>query len=282
VNSTLIAALAYAERGWPTFPCKPWPDKGPFTRHGFKDATCDPAQLRAWWSHWPTALIGVPTGAAIGLSVLDIDIKHNGFATFADDFGFATWPSTPTTHTPSGGAHLWFADSDCRIGNTTGKRGRGIGVGLDWRGTGGYVCVPPAGGYVWDPQLNFATVAPLPVPPKLLPRDPAPTVAAVRAVKPATGLSPYAEAALDSACRRILGAPDGEQHDTVRNESIAIGTLAGAGAIPAGFARDALLWAASRMPSYDPRRPWRQRDIERQVNESFDYGLARPRGDKNV
>lgn len=281
MNAALIAALAYAERGWPVFPCKPWPDKGPLTRHGLKDATCDRAQICAWWSRQPEALIAVPTGAAIGLSVFDIDIKHNGFDTFADTLGFSLWPATPTAITPSGGAHLWFADLNGRIHNTVGERGRGVGIGCDWRGTGGYVCIPPIGRYAWDPHLNFSTITPLSIPPELLPREPQPA-AATRPMRPATGLAPYAEAALDSACRRILGAPDGEQHDTLRNECISIGTLAGAGAIPAGLARDALLWAASRTPTFDPRRPWRPHEIERQVNDLFDYGLARPRGDKHA
>jgi len=42
----LEAALGYARRGWPVFPCKP--DKAPYTPHGFKDATTDPAAIRQW------------------------------------------------------------------------------------------------------------------------------------------------------------------------------------------------------------------------------------------
>jgi hypothetical protein len=45
-------------------------------------------------------------------------------------------------------------------------------------------------------------------------------------------LSPYAaEAALDSACYVIIGAPNGEQECTLVAECFSIGTLAGAGAI---------------------------------------------------
>jgi hypothetical protein len=45
-KALLQAALEYAHRGWPVFPC----DKGkrPLTKHGFKDATTDENQIRAW------------------------------------------------------------------------------------------------------------------------------------------------------------------------------------------------------------------------------------------
>jgi hypothetical protein len=96
-------------------------------------------------------------------------------------------------------------------------------------------------------------------------------------VRPATGLSPYAEAALDGACRRILAAADGEQEQTLNGEAFSIGTLAGAGAIPADFARRVLLWAARQIPDYDHRHPWRAREIKRKVGCAFADGLRHPR-----
>jgi FAD/FMN-containing dehydrogenase len=61
-------------------------------------------------------------------------------------------------------------------------------------------------------------------------------------------------------------------------ECFAIGGLVGAGAVPAGLARDALLWAARQMPAHDPRRPWTEAELQKQVNQSFDYGRSHPRG----
>jgi hypothetical protein len=53
------------------------------------------------------------------------------------------------------------------------------------------------------------------------------------------------------------GAPAGAQERTLNAESFAIGTRAGAGAIPADFARRTLVWAAHHIPDHDRARPWR-------------------------
>ena len=71
-SDVLPAALAYAAHGWPVFPCNHI-DKKPLTRHSFKDASVDPDQIRAWWKHYPEAMIGVPTGASTGIVILDVD-----------------------------------------------------------------------------------------------------------------------------------------------------------------------------------------------------------------
>ena len=55
------------------FPCKV-DDKAPYTKHGFLDATTDPARIRYWWRRWPDALIGVPTGRRF--VVIDVDLQH--------------------------------------------------------------------------------------------------------------------------------------------------------------------------------------------------------------
>jgi hypothetical protein len=101
-------------------------------------------------------------------------------------------------------------------------------------------------------------------------------------VRPVKGLSPYAEAALDKAGRAILAAPAGSQEATLNGECFAIGTLAGAGGVPAGFARDVLQLAASRIVSYDPRRPWRASELRAKVDSAFDAGLRNPRGGRHA
>lgn len=280
-GAALDWALRYATRGWPVFPCRSRGErrKQPLLQHGLHDASADPALIRKWWARWPDALIGLPTGMPIGAVVLDVDVKRpeaNGYDTLAD-LGFAVLSNTPMAHTASSGLHLYFAVPNGGLRNTGGDRGRGIGPGLDWRGDGGYVIAPsPGSGYSWDPHWNFQTVAPAPIPTALLPREPD-RIASVAAVRPAVGLSPYATAALDNACRRIIAAPDGQQEETLHVECFGIGTLAGAEAIPADFARRTLQWAARQLRSHDPHRPWRVHEIELKVMRSFERGVQTPR-----
>jgi hypothetical protein len=278
----LGAAIAYAARGWPVFPCNPEEGpqhKRPLTERGFHDASVAPVVINRWWGRWFAALIGVPTGAAIGAVVLDVDVKRPetyGYDTLAD-LGYAILPDTPMAHTASGGLHLYFSRPPRGLRNTGGARGRGIGPGLDWRGDGGYVIVPsPGSGYSWDPHWNFETMPLAEVPATLLPRE-VEREGVAEPVKPEAGLSRYAEAALDAACRRIITAPFGEQETTINGEAFAIGTLAGANGIPAGFARRALIWAATGVPSYDTRRRWQAGELTRKVERAFADGMRHPR-----
>jgi hypothetical protein len=276
----VAAARRYAEHGFPVFPCIPdgVHRKCPLTKAGFHDATTDPSQIEEWWRRWPRALVGTPTGHRS--VVLDIDVKRpeaNGFDTLAE-LGFATLPDAPMAHTASGGLHIHFETPEPAIRNTAGKRGCGIGPGLDWRGVGGYVILPsPGSGYRWDPAKNFRTTPSVPVPDALRPREPE-RPATSRPVPPSNGLSRYAEAALDGACRAIVSACAGEQEITLHRECFSIGTLAAAGAIPESFAFQVLLFAARSMPSYDHRRPWHPAEVARKVDRSFTAGLAHPRG----
>jgi hypothetical protein len=281
-RSPLDTPLDYAGRRRAVFPCH-WQGerrKRPLIEGGLHSATCDTAIIIAWWARWPEALIGVPTGRPTGFVVLDIDVKDeqaNGYDTL-EKLGVASLPDTPIVYTASGGLHLYFAPpKDVEIRNTAGRRGRGIGPGLDWRGEGGYVIVPsPDSGYSWDPHWILDSAPLASVPAVLLPREPKRS-GSTQPVRPTEGLSPYAEGALDSACRRIIAAPRGQQEITLHAECFSIGTLAGAGGIPVNFAHRTLLWAARQIPDHDPRRPWRSAEIERKVERAFAEGIRRRR-----
>ena len=47
---------------------------------------------------------------------------------------------------------------------------------------------------------------------------------------------------------QIIATPNGEQEATIHGEAFAIGTLAGAGGIPADFAGGMLLWSGAPDP----------------------------------
>jgi hypothetical protein len=155
------AALALAALGKPVFPCWNTPDdedrhKTPMTPHGFKDATTDPAKIKRWWRKSPNALIGMPTGDTSGIAVLDLDIKKgkDGYTAVPD------WKSRSPViaKTGSGGAHLYFNAAGAP-NSTQGTLTSGIAPGVDTRGTGGYVIVPPSPGYSW---LNGSDLSQLP------------------------------------------------------------------------------------------------------------------------
>ena len=74
------AAVAYANLGWPVFPCEPDGKRpvGSLVPHGFKDATTDLATVYQWWTSEPEANIATPTGAVSDHDVLDIDVRRDG------------------------------------------------------------------------------------------------------------------------------------------------------------------------------------------------------------
>jgi putative DNA primase/helicase len=147
----LDAALAFAARGWPVFPCHA-NDKRPLVGESSPDAgdaglyraTCDVDTITAWWKKWPQAMIGVPTGAPIGAFVIDIDPKDGGtvdqvLASIEAAIG-EPLPDCPRVQTPRGGLHLYLAmPAGVEIGNRA-----NVIPHVDVRGTGGYVIVPPS------------------------------------------------------------------------------------------------------------------------------------------
>lgn len=177
-------ALVYARRGWPVFPCNP-KTKRPLVKGaeagagGVKLATTDAAQIEAWWKKWPKAMVGLATGAAAGVFVIDIDAgtdEKTGEVYEARDLlrrleaelGDAL-PETWRVKTPRGGWHLYFRHPGEPVGNRAGLLGKGSRI--DVRGDGGYVILPPSQRpdgetYVWQAKPagadSLAGAAPLP------------------------------------------------------------------------------------------------------------------------
>nr|MBA2413636.1 bifunctional DNA primase/polymerase [Burkholderiaceae bacterium] len=126
-----------------------------------KDASTDPDVVRAWWGRWPTAQIGLATGPGSRLWVLDSDVKNGVNGEQELDRLTATHgclPECPTVRTPTGGWHRYFAyPTDIAIRNSASR----IAPGLDVRGDGGYVILPPSTGYEW---AEFDDLVPPPAP----------------------------------------------------------------------------------------------------------------------
>ena len=135
-------AARFAAAGVPIFPCKP-AEKRPLTEHGFRDATSDDRQIARWWSRWPEANIGMPTGRASAVEVVDIDVhgRVRGFAAFelARREGLVDrWQAL--VKTASGGMHAYYPADPDRVQASW----QAASAGIDFRGEGGYVIVPPS------------------------------------------------------------------------------------------------------------------------------------------
>ena len=137
MSELLEAALHYAEQGLLMFPLR---GKKPFTEHGCKDAATDPKIIRAWWSKWPDANIGLPTGTRTGIVVVDVDGETGERSIAALLRAHGPLPETRESQTGRG-RHLFFRANDPEIRNDVGKK---LGRGLDVRAEGGYVVLPPS------------------------------------------------------------------------------------------------------------------------------------------
>lgn len=159
-----IAAKEYAAKGLPVFPCGL--NKKPLTKHGFQDASTDPAQIETWGSKHPDANIGMPTGSITGRVVVDLDLDpekgKDGPAEMAKlEAIHGSLPPTRTMGTPRGGRHLYFA---LPAGVTIRSRTDHPAPGIDIRAEGGYVLVPPSrterGAYTVERKGTLADLPP--------------------------------------------------------------------------------------------------------------------------
>jgi hypothetical protein len=127
-----LAALTYAERGWPVLPLVPH-KKNPLTTNGLLDSSVDPAKINDWWRRWPNANIGLRTG--VTFCVLDID-GDEGRASLVAAAGPEWNHSGPVSRTGRGEHWLYLPS------NTQNRAG--LLPKLDWRGTNGYIVAPPS------------------------------------------------------------------------------------------------------------------------------------------
>lgn len=229
-NSLLDAALDYAGYGWPVFPLRPR-TKTPITDHGVKDATTDESQIRAWWKATPNANIGIATGDASGLLVLDLDNAEAVAQAIAHGL-----PAVPCVET-SRGMHVYFrAVPDAR------NRAR-FAPGMDVRATGGYVVAPPSihpDGPVYRWEVHPNNVLTLPDAPAWLVKAVSPQAAPIvrndprhYAQRPLDGADAGAAALLREKVEAVAHATNGTRNDTLNRAAFTLGGLVGAGRLDA-------------------------------------------------
>lgn len=234
-SSPLLAALTLAKAGIPTFPCNN--NKRPTTPHGFKDATTDPTTLTRLFAHPDATLIGMPTGRKTSLIAVDIDPKNGGDQWLKQQ---APWIQPTRTHqTRSGGSHLIFAYPNQPIPNSAGR----VAPGVDVRGDGGYIIIPPSPGYV---ITNHAPPAPLPdwLLHAALHKPPARPPFLNYLANPCINKTSAVTRRLARAYEAVARAPQGQRNTTLNQQTFALTIVAHEGLIPEAEVAELMLLAA--------------------------------------
>jgi len=260
LQTPLELAQHYVALGWPVFPCRSHAEehvdqatgeiitlgeKTPLTPNGFKGATRFPRIIERWWSDWPEAAVGLPTGEKTGFFALDIDNKPggaNGFDWLAEmEAEHGPLPDTARVTSPNGGLHIYFK-------YVVGTRNRGaLGAGVDIRSEGGYVLAAGstmANGrsYKWETDTREIADAPAWLLDLLLPKSaPSHTQYSLSAASN----NAYVDAAVDRELADLAGAPMGTRNNALNDAAFSIGTIVGAGALSEAEAR-ALLQDVAR------------------------------------
>jgi hypothetical protein len=234
----LEAALA---TGLPCFPCGR--NKAPAVpgEGGHKHATADPGALRELWRRYPGPLVGVRTGAASGLSVVDIDGPKHSEALAWLAAHRAQLPRTRSHQTRSGGLHLLFLHAP-GVRNSQGRLAKGV----DTRGEGGAVIWWPAAGCPvvcdappapWPRWLSEALWPPSP------PRTQLPT-------------EPLDQRRFEGVLRKVKFAPESQRNSSLFWGACRLGEAVRRGEITAADASAALVRAAvaAGLPEREARR----------------------------
>jgi putative DNA primase/helicase len=154
-------AAVYLDLGWSIFPVN---GKTPATAHGVKDATADEAQAERWFTNGKVG-VALATGTPSGIWALDIDGKEGERKIERLQGEHGPLPTTLTSRTGNG-FHLLFAlPEGVDVRNSAGK----IAPGIDVRGTGGYVVLPPSphpsgGSYKWVKGRSLSDLKPVEAP----------------------------------------------------------------------------------------------------------------------
>jgi putative DNA primase/helicase len=281
----LEAALDYAARGVPVFPCRA-DNKRPHTQYGFKEASTNATMIQSWWRRWPNAMIACPTGSAIDAWVLNIDDPAAFEATCP-----VSLPATRKSKTGKG-YHLWFRWSEAAPVRNAQRSSKGWPFrdlpGAEVRGEGGYVILPPSWHpigcqYEWAndvpacaapddlmklvrPLASLATDHPLPADVPLTDKLPV-----------AGGDTAYGMAALRAECSRIASAGAGSQEQELNEGSLKIGALVSGGSISFETAAAELISAGLQLASCNLDDPWTREQIERKVGRALRDGMRSPR-----
>jgi len=237
-NSIFDMARALQDQGLAVFPCasnkmpaRPKDQGG----KGFEDATQDPDKLRWLYDRWPGPLIGVRTGEASDLDVLDLDLQHEE----ADE-----WYGSRCVElhhyrmhqTRSGGIHILFRHSP-GLRNSANRIHRHVDV----RAEGGYIIHWPSAGHhilnetapitAWPEWLLEKAFKPEPAP---VPLGPLPKMQTT---------DRYVERAVENAVRNVASMKEGGRNDILNRECFGLMRFVQEGRLSASFVAEVMTMA---------------------------------------
>jgi hypothetical protein len=140
-------------------------------------------------------------------------------------------------------------------------------AGIDIKGDGGFIILPPAPGRFWDPILGPDT--PLTELPAWAIRENTSIVASER-IQSTGSLDAYCEAILRRARKAILEAPPGTHFHTLRRVAYHVAGFCDANGMPASVALDEMERASLELAGGDPKKALRT------AQAAFAAGLRRP------
>lgn len=230
--------------------------------------------------------VACATGAASGFWVLDLDgaEAEEDLAKLVAVHG----PLPETVEQGTGkGRHLCFAwDPAFEVRNSASKIGRGIDV----RGEGGYIVLPPSihpsgRAYAWADGRSPRDRAFAPAPFWLLELvcPPAPAAAEPRPGREGRpqggerlgGTSKFGQATLNTSCAEVAATPAGQQQSKLFGYAAFIGAYVAGGEIDHDQAREALIDAGLRMVAV--KGAWTRKEVESAVVRGMEKGAKHPK-----
>ncbi|MDP1642735.1 MAG: bifunctional DNA primase/polymerase [Phenylobacterium sp.] len=297
------AAQAYARLGIAVFPLREREKKPLAYSTGLLAASTDPDLAAARWAGQASLPVRPPkepgerlpdqilahgrcnvacaTGAVSGFWVLDLDgpDAEEDLAKLVAVHG--ELPETVEQGTGKG-RHLCFAwDPAFEVRNSASKIGRGIDV----RGDGGYIVLPPSihpsgRAYAWTPGRSPRDRAFAAAPSWLLQLvcPPAPAAAEARPARPTerlSGTTKFGQATLNTSCAEVATTPPGQQQSKLFGYAAFIGAYVAGGEIDEGQAREALIDAGLRMVA--AKGAWTRKEVESAVVRGMEKGAKHPK-----
>ena len=261
MTSNLDAALAYARKGYPVFPCSE-NTKIPFKNtNGSKDATTDFDKITEWWSKFPNANIAMLTGSISGLYVVDIDVPASEL--------MPRLPQTWTARTRNGGWHFVYRCTQA-LPNTAKNAKNALASDTDTRGEGGYIIVWPSTmdgkGWTWTNEID-----PVPLPDWIVEKV-RPKAQSLQLQRSTFSMAStkWARKALEVECDDVAKTGEGGRNHNLHRAAFKIGQIMGAGHLSQDIALSSLVAAglACGLPS---------REVTTTVNRGLQRGMISPR-----